>query len=203
MRERAVQEAGRRAPGLAVCPTGPKALSSGRFLLPPGPAVRPHRPATNVIGAVSVPSGHAVCPHRPESTILGADSAAAAPRRSPSPARPHRPRGVFCCRRATPYAPAGPTPPSSGRFLLPSGLAVCPRRPTTNVLGAVSAAAVPRRSPSPARNQRHRAAPYVPSGRRPGQMLKRERPDLDFAEKCSIFAKQRRKSYTAGGFLLF
>ena len=161
MRERAVQEAGWRAPG------------------------------------------HAVCPHRPVPTIPGAVSAAAAPRRSPSPARSRCPRGRFCCRRGLPFAPAGPQAPSPGRFLLPPGPAVCPHRPATIIPGACSAAAGPRRSPSPARNQRHRAAPYVPSRRKPGQMLKRERPDLDFAEKCGIFAKQRRKSYTAGGFLLF
>ena len=161
----------------------------------------------------------------------GSRVARAVPRRMPLPARSHCPRGGFCCRRAPPFALTGPQPLSSGQILLPSGLAVRPHRPATAVpgagsaaagacrmphrpvpavLGAVSAAAAPRRMPSPARSHHprggfccRRAAPYVPSRRKPRQMLKRKIPDLDFAEKCGIFAKQRRKSYTTDGFLLF
>ena len=130
--------------------------------------------------------------------------------RMPPPARKHHPRGGFCCRRASPFALTGPSPLSPGRFLLPSGHAVCPTGPPFAPTGP--------KAPSPGRfllPPGHAvcprwpaatipgAAPYVPSRRKPGQMLKRERPDLDFAEKCGIFAKQRRKSYTTDGFLLF
>ena len=167
------------------------------------PFVRGKDAGTCRAGSRAAHAGPRRMPHRPESTPPGACSAAAGPRRMPPPARKHHPRGVFCCRRAPPFALTGPQSLSSGQILLPSGLAVRPHRPATTILGAFSAAAGPRRVPSPARNRCPRAAPYVPSRRKPGQMLKRERPDLDFAEKCGIFAKQRRKSYIAGGFLLF
>ena len=163
-------------------PTGPSPPSPGRFLLPPRPAVCPRRPVPTVSGACSAAAGPRRTPPPAHNHHLrGGLCCRGAPPYAP-PARPHRPRGGFCCRRAPPYALAGSQPTSSGRFLLPSCPAVRPHRPASPVLGA---------------------APYVPSGRKPGQMLKWERPDLDFAEKCSIFAKQRRKSYTTGGFLLF
>ena len=39
-----------------------------------------------------------------------------------------------------------------------------------------------------------KAAPSAPSGTKAGQMLKRERPHLDFDEKCSIFALAKEEA---------